>query len=259
MSRAPNTERELAEKLADSILKAAGSGFQHYTPHSKERIIEAAIAVLSESSTPSPNGEAAAGDEDLAKRIVDAFYSHSIKSPHTISETVRRMIAGALHSARRESVAIGIKAAIKDTQKTKANDVDMSANGWSKDRTKGYDDACGDVLGNLAELDPDTILATLPIADTTATPRALPSYTRMTDDGDPLNLKQAIALHEASAAQEDQGAVLNEVKKWQNPSYVRLHAGEMGGAEMRSVQAVLSAIVRACETQSPQDTDGRGG
>lgn len=36
-----------AEKLADQILRAAGSGLQHYTPQSKEKILKAADAAIS--------------------------------------------------------------------------------------------------------------------------------------------------------------------------------------------------------------------
>lgn len=39
-------EREEAAKLADIILTASGSGLRHYTPQSRERIIEAAREYL---------------------------------------------------------------------------------------------------------------------------------------------------------------------------------------------------------------------
>jgi hypothetical protein len=40
--------REDAEKVANAVLWAAGSGFRHYTPQSKERIIKVTQEALDE-------------------------------------------------------------------------------------------------------------------------------------------------------------------------------------------------------------------
>jgi hypothetical protein len=37
--------------------------------------------------------------------------------------------------------------------------------------------------------------------------------------------------------------VLEILERWRKPSYARLHAGEMTADEMRTLQAVLTAIV----------------
>ena len=62
----------------------------------------------------------------------------------------------------------------------------------------------------------------------------------------------------ASEVQRAREEALAEIAKWQKPSHVRLHAGEMTAQEMRSVQAVLGAIARALATPTaaPGGQDG---
>ena len=47
---------------------------------------------------------------------------------------------------------------------------------------------------------------------------------------------------------ERMATIIRTIRKWQKPAHVRLMAGEMTAQEMRSVQAVLSAILREIKT-----------
>ena len=46
-----------------------------------------------------------------------------------------------------------------------------------------------------------------------------------------------------SLLQEDRKRMITEVASWDNPSKLRMHAGEMTAQEVRTVRAVVRAIV----------------
>lgn len=66
----------------------------------------------------------------------------------------------------------------------------------------------------------------------------------------------AARAHLASEVQRAREEALTEIAKWQKPQHVRLHAGEMTAQEMRSVQAVLGAIVRSLSTPPAEPAGG---